>query len=98
MMFARFTRYVDDPSSMETELQGRKNQPVEVKPVEPSTYDYEDIGPMYEVQFEDGFKHTAFEEELSHWEERRSWDSKPHWSKSDTDAEGYHVQIGRAHV
>ena len=62
-----FRRYVDDPSTSETELHRRSGQHVNViGPVPPESYDFSEVGPMSFVRFADGFEAEAFDEELTH--------------------------------
>ena len=35
--------------------------------LDPSTYDREEVGPMYRVAFEDGTEIDAFEDEIEEW-------------------------------
>jgi hypothetical protein len=62
---ATFKRYVDDPTTTETELQKRKGQRVTVAPAD--FYYDDEIGTMYSIMFEDGYTDQAFAEELSEW-------------------------------
>lgn len=56
-----FRRYVNDPTTSETELHKRTGEPVEV--LHRIEADVE-VGPMYRVRFRDGFEADVFNEEL----------------------------------
>jgi len=65
-MDATFKRYVDDPTTAETELHARSGQRVKVLGLtDPANRD-EEVGAMWHVEFEDGYRAPAFEDELSH--------------------------------
>jgi hypothetical protein len=70
MTTALFKPYTREKSSLEDEqlLRDHAEQRVDVLPADPEMYDAE-VGPMYDITFPDGFKGTAFEDELSEWSE-----------------------------
>lgn len=72
MMLATFRRYVSDPTTTETELHERAGQRVAVLgEIDPSTYDRDEVGTMYRIQFikdQSRATYEAFSEELSEWE------------------------------
>ena len=52
----------------DSELNHRSGERIFViEQIDPSTYDFEDIGPMYRVEFEDGTVISAFEDEIEEW-------------------------------
>lgn len=64
MSTAIFTRYVDDPTSSERELQARRGQRVRLIGG-PFVADKEDQIIMQKIVFDDGFIAAAFIDELS---------------------------------
>ena len=62
---AVYRRYVNDPSTIETDLHERTGQQVAVTPVPLDTYDYYETGLMYSIVFDDGYASTAFADELT---------------------------------
>jgi len=60
-----FHRYVDDPSTSETELHQRSGSAATiVAQVDPMTYDSYEVGVLYDVMFVDGLIATVFGEEV----------------------------------
>lgn len=61
-----FNRYVDDPTTSEQDLHARSGQVVSVaSEVDHGTYDFEDVGPIFNIVFDDGFEAQAFSDELT---------------------------------
>lgn len=60
--------FANDPDTTMPEFLGREDQVVEATPMDPSEYD-EEVGPMFDVVFPDGFKGQAFADELTDIEE-----------------------------
>lgn len=56
--------FADDPNTNMPEYLGREDQIVEATPMDPSEYD-EEVGPMFDITFPDGFKGQAFVDELT---------------------------------
>jgi hypothetical protein len=63
MSIAVFQPY--DMGNSEKELHAHAGQcPVSITPADENTYDREEVGPMFTITFEDGFKTDAFSDEL----------------------------------
>ena len=68
MKTATFNRYVSDPTSSEQELESRGGSTVKVlSPLTPELYDFDEVGAMYVIEFPDGLRAEAFDDELSDW-------------------------------
>ena len=62
---AIYTRYTNDPRTSEHELHTRSGQLVDVlEPLDPETYDIEEVGQMFNIRFADGYEDIAFADEL----------------------------------
>lgn len=64
-MLKRFNYlFANDSKTTMPEYLGREGQIVEATPMDPSKYD-EEVGPMFDVTFPDGFVGEAFADELT---------------------------------
>lgn len=62
-------RHYAPVGSSETGLVAHSGQRAVVGPIAPESYDFEDIGAMFTVVFDDGYTGEAFGDELTEWEE-----------------------------
>lgn len=71
MKTATFKRYVSDSSTSEQELESRGGSTVKVLgTLDPELYDFEETGLMYVIEFPDGLRAEAFNDELTNWSDR----------------------------